>query len=302
METRSNLSDKPRRVLRGGSFLKDVKNCRSAARFRSDPGSRNADTGFRVMFRVTASATPVESPVGAQRRPPVNVPPVVVPPVVVPPVVVPPVGTPPVVPPVNPVTPAQLPQQRHELPPPVPVAAAGRPFWLGLLCPCGLLLFGAGVLIFILVLWRGSRSSAAEPPDLPTGPLRPAAPQGQSAPPPKTRRPPRIVEDGFWLEDPVYSAGSTVRYSYVSGGKRTQAEFIVGPGHEGHFVYTGLKPSDVQILAVIPGAPPRHDEPPDDLYRNTGTFIGTQTAFDQPPPPPPPPRPRPSGPSFPPAY
>lgn len=76
LQDNQNLSDKPRRVLRGGSWNRDAKNTRSAARFRADARSRNADIGFRIVCDTNGMAAVLDAPRDTRPPAPVAVDPV----------------------------------------------------------------------------------------------------------------------------------------------------------------------------------------------------------------------------------
>lgn len=175
LETRQNLSDKPRRVLRGGSWLRDPKNGRSAARHRNAPGTRNADNGFRVVASTTGSpaVTTTSAPAASASSAA------------------------------------------------APSGEASPLSTLGFLAVAGTLLTaGVGA---IVMLARGAASRV------------------------KTE----ISADGFTLKAPRVPAGYRIHYRYMVDGK-TQTGSVVSSGDPeiGQTVYTGSRPSSVQIFAV----------------------------------------------------
>lgn len=191
-ETRSNLSEPSRRVLRGGSWLREVLHCRSAARYRNTPGSRNADNSFRIVVAVE----PQREQDGAGQAF---------------------AGTTPVV---------------------LAVTHAGSP-----LAVAGMVLLGGGLICFalagggvlaivMLILLRrhrqGTRADWLE------------------------RLRPQIENDGFWLDTTGVAAGSVIRYRCSVLGEPRTGSLTVEPGAKRQFVYTGGRPSGIEVLAVVP--------------------------------------------------
>lgn len=212
LQDNPNLSDKPRRVLRGGSWIRDAKNTRSAARWRVDPRSRNADIGFRIVCSVEASPPPHPAP--APQVPKVEADP----------------GD----------------SMMQSAPPPVPSRdvfqsnqnppVSMRPSIFsglgGLLCmliPIGI------IIVFIRLLASHGKQQQTNP--------------FVSQPKPSAVRSPiRKVDDGFWIHGD-WPLGTSLKLHYVVGGISEDLDLIYRPGPEGQFIFTGVCPDSVSIVS-----------------------------------------------------
>ena len=227
----SNLSDKPRRVLRGGSWVREAKDCRSAARYRNDPQSRNADNGFRVMaFQLAAprAALPpppveVERPSGDRDRIVVN----------------------------------QASATMPELPRPQAVTRVSWGFGsLGCVCIGTVLVVVVVVSLFRRIIrGGGSTATGVSMPNLAMPGLGTTS-GGSLSGPLRTR----IVDDGFWIEGAL-PAGAVVSCRYIVNGQQQQSEVTADGSPGGQFVYTGARPANVAIVVVPGGGPTRRGFP-----------------------------------------
>ncbi|QJE98279.1 formylglycine-generating enzyme family protein [Luteolibacter luteus] len=220
----SNLSDKPRRVLRGGSWNRGPSNTRSAARYRADPRSRNADTGFRIVCSVEAPAPVIAPP--SQDLPPVES------------------GTP------SASDEATSPMQPGPETPHDPIDAEQGPSRpsspiRGLLC----LLIPAFIVfkIFRAVSRRNNAMSGSTMLNRP-------APRPDPRPIPQAVPPVLKTDDGFWIRGD-WPEGTALQVRYMVAGAVMMQEILYRPGEKGQFIYTGNKPDSVSVLA---GADPEN--------------------------------------------
>lgn len=208
VETNPNLSDKPRRVLRGGAFSRPAGDASPTRRYRNDPGSRNADNGFRVVaFDGPAPRPAVPAPPVRLERP-------------------------------APAVPASSDASEefihHEESAPPPSSKGSFVLILGVL--------GAGALLvwkFFKSLGGGLRANPVR------AAAQSGRPMPESAGPGGVFSI-RIVQDGFWLLGKVRE-GTSLNARWMGAAGTHTRTFDYHPGTEGQFVFTGDKPSGVTV-------------------------------------------------------
>ncbi len=276
--------DKPRRVLRGGSWLREAKHARVAARYRNDPKSRNADNGFRVYRPVRPSANqpttqPSPPPAAANVAPhplPLDA--------------------------VRPSTPINR--------SPVPVLAAtplsSRVSRTGISAFAGLVLSVGCVGAVVALIWvmvrrfRGSTSTPRGVGQSPvTGPAASTWIPARTLPPSAINT--QLQDDGFRMLLSGVALGELVRYSARVAGEMLTETVAYEPGTTGQFIYTGTRPESVAVLGIsagsenaLPGQSTLRNAGPG-AFTRAGSWTGLEGGFSGMPPTPdltPTPRPR----------
>jgi formylglycine-generating enzyme len=252
VQTNPRLSDKPRRVLRGGSFMRERTDCRSAARYRNDPASRNPDNGFRVMTFLgeATAATPAAAPAPAKQ---------------------PAAGPPP--------TDVELPDRAKGAGPvgeAAPRVAQGMLF----LPSIGFAVIFAVFIGVLALLGRLLRRGGGFPPVGGGGPIFGGG---------GGRVITRIGNDGFWITGENIPVGTSMVCRYEADGAEQEVQVPYEPGPEGQFVYTGQRPSNVTVViagqsSLFQGPVVRNIVSPP--YGSSGTVTPMTSSDDSTPSPP----------------
>jgi len=221
LQVQGQPGEKSRNVLRGGSWMRLPKRCRSAARYRATPGTRNAENGFRVAtmdLQTIVAATDVTTGTQAADN-----------------AAAPAMGFGPNADDTNP---TEFQQDWTPMQPEGPSYG-------------GVFFFFATVamIIFGWIRYQFSRAGAGREIKL-----------GKSATRAGNRKPGgadgfalgmmsgvlQAEKDGFWLSTAIYPMGTMLQYEYWSDGTLF-SETVEVTSPEKQFVYTGSAPTDIKV-------------------------------------------------------
>jgi len=240
----STLSDKSRRILRGGSWLREAKFSRPATRYRNDAASRNADNGFRVMtFDTSAPAAPPPRVAVAQATP-TRVQPSVL--IAQPTPSITESGR------IRITTPAASSNPFHLTSEPKPASSGFSFAWLLLLPFLGVVIYIIRTIVRAISGNMGGSGSTGNFRYMPGQPLRV-----------------RLVDDGFWVVGDGLGAGTPLLCRYEANGQSQQTEVNYEGGPQGQFVFTGGRPANVSV-SVDSGSSPMRP-----MTTGLGTGMGT---------------------------
>jgi sulfatase modifying factor 1 len=234
-ETTAVTGNEPeRRVLRGGSWYRDPKRGRSAARYKNAPGARNADNGFRVLVTNEEAVAPVVSTPGPDFVPAA------------------PVGLgagggagagagvgAPSASGSNAATLPSGPLADGEALRVHPAGGAAEPISWGLLLISPLA--AASAVVAWMLLRRKRRPAGA---GAGAGAEARASAVGVST---------RAGTDGFFVRASGVMPGARVRYACIVNGKEV-TDVVPLDGDKETFVYTGSPPSAIRVLEIVAGA------------------------------------------------